>query len=169
MSENLWKMNMNFSTLPIHLSVQNNTPPTWHVHEILYWGKLLKFVMNVQVCLILDKNIMHFTRPKNFWCCSQLNNTRQNSLLHFHGNTFNISILFRCKVYSSNGQHVSNYIDLNRHKMLISVLNIKVTCEWHKAIKLNYKYTRTTVVFVLRFPSNLRRPQLMSYLTKVTA
>ena len=44
--------------------------------------------------------------------------------------------------------------------MLISVLNIKGTCEWHKAIKLNYKNTRTTVVFVLRFPSNLRRPQL---------
>ena len=44
--------------------------------------------------------------------------------------------------------------------MLISVLNIKVTCEWHKAIKLNYKNTRTAVVFVLRFPSNLRRPQL---------
>ena len=43
--------------------------------------------------------------------------------------------------------------------MLISVLNIKVTCEWHKAIKLNYKNTRTTVVFVLRFPSTLRRPQ----------
>ena len=46
--------------------------------------------------------------------------------------------------------------------MLISVLNIKLTCEWHKAIKLNYKNTRTTVVFVLRFPStrNLRRPPL---------
>ena len=44
--------------------------------------------------------------------------------------------------------------------MLISVLNIKVTCEWHKAIKLNYKNTRTTVVFVLRFPRNLSRPQL---------
>jgi len=44
--------------------------------------------------------------------------------------------------------------------MLISVLNIKVTCEWHKAIKFNYKNTRTTVVFVLRFPSTLRRPQL---------
>jgi len=44
--------------------------------------------------------------------------------------------------------------------MLISVLNIKVTCEWHKAIKLNYKSTRTTVVFVLRFPSNLHRTQL---------
>ena len=27
-------------------------------------------------------------------------------------------------------------------------------------IKLNYKNTRTTVVFVLRFPSNLHRPQL---------
>ena len=45
--------------------------------------------------------------------------------------------------------------------MLISVLNIKVTCEWHKAIKLNYKNTRTTVVFVLRFPSTLHRPQLI--------
>jgi len=44
--------------------------------------------------------------------------------------------------------------------MLISVLNIKVSCEWHKAIKLNYKNTRNTVVFVLRFPSTLRRPQL---------
>ena len=28
--------------------------------------------------------------------------------------------------------------------MLISVLNIKVTSEWHKAIKLNYKNTRST-------------------------
>ena len=27
--------------------------------------------------------------------------------------------------------------------MLISVHNIKVTCEWHKAIKLNYKNSRT--------------------------
>ena len=53
--------------------------------------------------------------------------------------------------------------------MLMSVLNIKVTCEWHKAIKLNYKNTRTTVVFVLRFPSTLRRPQLFRYLAKVTA
>jgi len=35
--------------------------------------------------------------------------------------------------------------------MLISVLNIKVTCEWHKAIKLNYKNTRTIVVFALGF------------------
>ena len=48
--------------------------------------------------------------------------------------------------------------------MLISVLNIKVTYEWHKAIKLNYKNTRITVVFVLRFPSTLRRPQLIRYL-----
>jgi len=34
--------------------------------------------------------------------------------------------------------------------MLIYVLNIKLTCEWHKAIKLNYKNTRTNVVIVLR-------------------
>ena len=34
--------------------------------------------------------------------------------------------------------------------MLISVLNIKLTCEWHKAIKLNYKNTRTHVMVVLR-------------------
>jgi len=33
---------------------------------------------------------------------------------------------------------------------------------------LNYKITRSTVVFVLWFPSNLRRPQLMRYLAKVT-
>ena len=32
---------------------------------------------------------------------------------------------------------------------LISVLNIKLTCEWHKAIKLNYKNTRTHVIVVL--------------------
>ena len=32
--------------------------------------------------------------------------------------------------------------------MLISVLNIKLTCEWHKAIKLNYKNTRTHVIVV---------------------
>jgi len=34
--------------------------------------------------------------------------------------------------------------------MLISVLNIKLTCEWHKAIKLNYKNTRTHVIVVLK-------------------
>jgi len=34
---------------------------------------------------------------------------------------------------------------------------------------LNYKNTHTTVVFVLRFPSTLRRLQLMRYLAKVTA
>ena len=34
--------------------------------------------------------------------------------------------------------------------MLISVLNIKVTCEWHKGIKLNYKNTRTHGTVVLR-------------------
>jgi len=40
--------------------------------------------------------------------------------------------------------------------MLISVLNIKLTCEWHKEIKLNYKNTRTRVTVVLRAPSTIR-------------
>jgi hypothetical protein len=44
--------------------------------------------------------------------------------------------------------------------MLISVLNIKVTCEWHEAIKLNTK-TLALLSYVLRFPSTLRKPQLM--------
>ena len=48
--------------------------------------------------------------------------------------------------------------------MLIAVRNIKVTCEWHKAIKLNYKNTRTRVIVVLRLPSTLRRRQLICYL-----
>ena len=34
--------------------------------------------------------------------------------------------------------------------MLTSVLNIRVTCEWHKAIKLNYKNTRTHITVVLK-------------------
>ena len=34
--------------------------------------------------------------------------------------------------------------------MLISVLNIKLTCECNKAIKLNYKNTHTHVIIVLR-------------------
>ena len=48
--------------------------------------------------------------------------------------------------------------------MLIAVCNIKFTCEWHKAIKLNYKNTRTRVIVVLRLPSTLRGPQPICYL-----
>ena len=54
--------------------------------------------------------------------------------------------------------------------MLIAVRNIKLTCEWYKAIKLNYKNTRTRVIVVLRLPSTL--PQAAadcSALAKVTA
>ena len=40
--------------------------------------------------------------------------------------------------------------------MLISVLNIKVTCEWHKAIKLKYKNIRTRVIVILRVRSTIR-------------
>ena len=48
--------------------------------------------------------------------------------------------------------------------MLIAVRNIKLPCEWHKAIKLNYKTTRTRVIAVLRLPSTLRRQRLICYL-----
>jgi len=54
----------------------------------------------------------------------------------------------------------SNWQEYVVSVMLIAVLNIKVTCDWHKAITLNYKNTCTRVIFVLRLPSTLRRPQL---------
>ena len=41
--------------------------------------------------------------------------------------------------------------------MLISVLNIKVTCEWHKAIKLKYKNIRTRVIVILTVRSTIHR------------
>jgi len=82
----------------------------------------------------------------------------------------------KLNVYGNNGQRILklwqllltywlpntywNWQEYVVSVMLISVPNIKLTCEWHKAIKLNYKNTRNTVVFVLRLPSNLRRPQL---------
>jgi len=46
--------------------------------------------------------------------------------------------------------------------MLISVLNIKLTCEWHKAIKLNYKNPRTHDIIVLRVPSTIHDKWLPS-------
>ena len=53
--------------------------------------------------------------------------------------------------------------------MLISVLNIKVTCECHKAIKLNYKNTRTHVIVVLRVNKHFIQDAAERYLAKVTA
>ena len=44
--------------------------------------------------------------------------------------------------------------------MLISVLNIKLTCEWHKATKLNYKNTRTRVIVVLRVTNTIHEKAL---------
>ena len=39
--------------------------------------------------------------------------------------------------------------------MLISVHNSKVICEWHKAIKQNYKNTRTRVIVVHWLPTTI--------------
>jgi hypothetical protein len=40
--------------------------------------------------------------------------------------------------------------------MLIHVLNIKLTCEWHEAIKFNYSTTGTDVIFVIRVSKRYR-------------
>ena len=45
--------------------------------------------------------------------------------------------------------------------MLISVHNIKVTCEWHKAIKSNYKNTRTRVIVVHWLPNTIHCKHLI--------
>jgi len=49
--------------------------------------------------------------------------------------------------------------------MLISVLNIKVTCEWHKAIKLNYKNYSHSYFGVLRVTSTVHigSKEMLSY------
>jgi hypothetical protein len=39
---------------------------------------------------------------------------------------------------------------------LIHVLNIKVTCEGHEAIKLKYSKTGTNVIFVIRVSKRYR-------------
>ena len=51
-----------------------------------------------------------------------------------------------------------NWLEYVFSVMLISVLNIKVTCEWHKAIKLNYKNSRIHVFALLRLRSTVHRP-----------
>ena len=51
-----------------------------------------------------------------------------------------------------------NWLEYVVSAMLISVLNIKVTCEWHKAIKLNYKNSRIHVFALLGLRSTVRRP-----------
>jgi len=54
--------------------------------------------------------------------------------------------------------------------MLISVLNIKLTCEWYKAINLNYKNTLTRVIVVLRVPCTIHDKWMPStYVTWLTA
>jgi hypothetical protein len=40
--------------------------------------------------------------------------------------------------------------------MLIHVHNIKLTCDWHEAIKLNYSTTGTDVIFVIRVSKRYR-------------
>ena len=46
--------------------------------------------------------------------------------------------------------------------MLISVLNIKVTCEWHKAINLNCKVPRTRVIVIHRVRITIHHTGMLS-------
>ena len=46
--------------------------------------------------------------------------------------------------------------------MLIAVRNIKLTCELHKAIKLNYKNTRTRVILKLTVRSTIHHTGMLS-------
>jgi len=55
-----------------------------------------------------------------------------------------------------------NWQDYVVSVMLIAVRNIKVTCGWHKAIKLNYKNTLNRVIVVLRFPSTIHDTSIAS-------
>ena len=46
--------------------------------------------------------------------------------------------------------------------MLLSVLNIKVTCERHKTINLNCKISRTRVIAIHRFRSTIHHTGMLS-------
>ena len=46
--------------------------------------------------------------------------------------------------------------------ILISVLNIKVTCEWHKAINLNCKVPSTRVIVIHRVRSTIHHTGMLS-------
>ena len=46
--------------------------------------------------------------------------------------------------------------------ILISVLNIKVTCEWHKALNLNCKVSRTRVIVIHRVRSTIHHTGMLS-------
>ena len=46
--------------------------------------------------------------------------------------------------------------------MLISVFNIKVTCEWHKTINLNCKVPRSRVIVIDRVRSTIHHTEMLS-------
>ena len=46
--------------------------------------------------------------------------------------------------------------------MLISVLNIKVTCEWHKGINLNCKFPRIRIKVIHRVRSSIHHTGMLS-------
>lgn len=119
-----------------------------HFHEILYRGLLLKTVTKFQAWLKSDTNIMHFTSgPKNFLYCSQLNNTKENLLSHFHYNTFNIFVLICGKSYPSKKAQIPALRRAKietQHNFTLHKLLILYIIKTHPNKQLQHKsYTKT--------------------------
>jgi hypothetical protein len=53
--------------------------------------------------------------------------------------------------------------------MLIHVLNIKLTCEWHEAMKFNYKKTPAYIIVVFRVSKHYRLADAEVTLLQFTA
>jgi len=159
------------------------------VYLRLSQGYLLLYIICMQWCCLYS-TILWFLRLFGFICIYRVSQEEcvrlRESVPYVELYRYNPKHLYlKLNGYGDNGQRSLklwqllltywlpntywNWQEYVVSVMLISVLNIKVTCEWHKTIKWNYKNTRTTLDFVLRFPSTLRRPQLVRYLAKVTA
>ena len=61
--------------------------------------------------------------------------------------------------------HIKTGKNMSFSVMLISVPNIELTCEWHKAIKLNYENTCTHIIVVLRVTSTIHEKAPRWWLT----
>ena len=126
-----------FLSLPLIFNVGPKWKSNFWTYAFLYrvsqekWTKLRESVPYVK---------LYRYNPK--YLCPKLNGFRDNG-------KWSLKLWQLLHTYSLPNSYW-NWQEYVVSVMLISVLNIKVTCEWHKAIKLNYKNTRTHVMVVLR-------------------
>ena len=129
----------------------------------LYCIKLLVCIINL--CFLRDKNRIFLYRVSQEECAILRESVPYVKLYRYNPK----HLCPKLNGYGDNGQRSLklwqllhtywlsntywNWQEYVVSVMLISVLNIKVTCEWHKAIKLNYKISRTNAAFVLGFKS----------------